>query len=855
MKIKNNGFTALLLLLLAFSTQSIVAQSGITNIYTETTTSVSGTSYTTSGAAGSPLAGNTYDYKYGANSGLTDNQISLLSLQTGSVGYRYEGIPVEIYFRRVNNPIFSGVRDLMFYFGNLSGNSLNLKATYVDEMSTAFTGNTNLLRGSDNLFANSGDGNGNNNNIERLDVVVSAGISLVSADGQGFAVMERGALNQHDAFVVGVITGIDGSGNPTSYSNLIRANSSNYGNVNVVPNQSSAVLRRDNNTGDLKVSTTLGGQGIGGVFFKFSDFGITDGQTVYGYSLTAADFPSSGTAADFVDFTNGTFFKTNTNSSSAGGIDMIALTGLVKVINISGNVFNDINGLTDNLVNGIPIDEAAGTPLFVNLVNSSGNIVQSTAVNPDGTYTFEGVPLGTLKVELSTIKGTVGNPAPARTLPSNWVHAGELAGDGASAASNDGQATITIGANNIENINFGIQQRPLAGTSTLAEQTNPGGTIFVSVPSTSFSGSDFDGGIVASIKIVSFPTGANTIDINGTTYTSATFPVGGITIPSNTSGEPTQPIQVDPVDGDVTVTLAYVTIDNAGFESELLGEVSLPFTQTVIIIDNFYPALGFGTLAFEDLWPGKGDYDFNDLVIDYQFHILNNTSNFVEKVTGTFIIKAFGASFENGFGFQLADAINAADLTVTGYELTESFVTLEANGTESGQSKPTIIVYDNAFAQMEHPGIGIGVNTTPDAPYVTPDTLVITINFKPNTYSFNDLDISNFNPFIIVNKNRSHEVHLPYYPPTDLVDATLFGQWEDDSNPTSNRYYVNAVNLPWAINIYESFDYPIEKQEILWAHLKFAEWAMSGGVQFPDWYKNLSGYRNETLIYQVPTNP
>jgi len=395
----------------------------------------------------------------------------------------------------------------------------------------------------------------------------------------------------------------------------------------------------------------------------------------------------------------------------------------------------------------------------------------------------------------------------------------------------------------------------LAGTSTLTEQTNPGGTIFVSVPSTSFSGSDFDGGNVSSIKIISFPTGANTIDINGTTYTSATFPVGGITIPANTSGEPTQPIQVDPVDGDVTVTLVYVTIDNAGFESELPGQVSLPFTQTVIIIDNFYPALGFGTLAFEDLWPGKGDYDFNDLVIDYQFHILNNTSNFVEKVTGTFIIKAFGASFENGFGFQLADAINAADLTVTGYELTESFVSLEANGTESGQSKPTIIVYDNAFAQMEHPGIGIGVNTTPDAPYVTPDTLVITINFKPNTYSFNDLDISNFNPFIIVNKNRNHEVHLPYYPPTDLVDATLFGQREDDSNPTSNRYYVNAANLPWAINIYESFDYPIEKQEILWAHLKFAEWAMSGGVQFPDWYKNLSGYRNETLIYQVPTNP
>jgi LruC domain-containing protein len=63
---------------------------------------------------------------------------------------------------------------------------------------------------------------------------------------------------------------------------------------------------------------------------------------------------------------------------------------------------------------------------------------------------------------------------------------------------------------------------------------------------------------------------------------------------------------------------------------------------------------------------------------------------------------------------------------------------------------------------------------------------------------------------------------------------------------------VTVENLPWAINIYESFDYPIEKQDILWVHLKFAEWAMSGGVQFPDWYKNLQGYRNNSLIYQVP---
>jgi len=316
---------------------------------------------------------------------------------------------------------------------------------------------------------------------------------------------------------------------------------------------------------------------------------------------------------------------------------------------------------------------------------------------------------------------------------------------------------------------------------------------------------------------------------------------------------------VNLVTGIVTFTPANNYVGVATIDYEVCDQNGLcdiaTITVTIIVgATNLYPALGPGTLAYEDLWPGKGDYDFNDLVLDYQFEIIINPSNFVEQVNATFTIRAFGASFENGFGFQLSDAINAADLTVTGFDLSEGFVTLDPNGTEANQSKPTIIVYENAFNLMPHPGSGIGVNTTPGSPYVQPVTIVIGIQFKPNTYSYNDLDIANFNPFLIVNKVRGHEVHLPDYPPTDLADVSLFGMWEDDSDPQTGKYYLTANNLPWAINIYESFDYPKEKQEIIWAHLKFAEWATSGGVLFPDWYKNLPGYRNNNLIYQRPNN-
>ncbi len=304
----------------------------------------------------------------------------------------------------------------------------------------------------------------------------------------------------------------------------------------------------------------------------------------------------------------------------------------------------------------------------------------------------------------------------------------------------------------------------------------------------------------------------------------------------------------------VTDFLGTVTINYEVCDDNSLCSIA---TITVSVIDgttNYYPAGGLGTLAYEDLWPGKGDYDFNDMVIDYQFEIVSNINNFVENVTASFTIKATGASYQNGFGFQFSSAVTASDLTVTGSSLKENIITLDGNGTESGQSLATIIVFDNVYQEMAHPGGAIGINTEESAPYVTPVTIVVNIVFASDTYTYNDLDISNFNPFIFVNLDRTVEVHLPDYPPTDLANTSLFGTENDDSNPSTGKYYKTENNLPWAIHIYESFDYPIEKQQVVWAYLKFAEWAENNGTTFQDWYKDLQGYRNSSLIYTVPSN-
>lgn len=268
--------------------------------------------------------------------------------------------------------------------------------------------------------------------------------------------------------------------------------------------------------------------------------------------------------------------------------------------------------------------------------------------------------------------------------------------------------------------------------------------------------------------------------------------------------------------------------------------------------NNYSPAAGFGSLAFEDLWPGKGDYDFNDLVLDYQFKIVTNASNKVADIQGDFVVCAIGAGFSNGFGFQLPNNnVQTADITVSGSQFTENYITISENGTEANQNKPTIIVFDNAKNILQAVS-GFGVNVTPDAPYVEPDTLTISLAFTPNIYTAEDVDIFNFNPFLIVDKTRGKEIHLPDYSPTNLADVSYFGTMNDDSDSNTGKYYKTVNNLPWAIKIPESYNYTNEKIEITSGHLKFYNWAASSGNDFSDWYKDNSGYRNDANIYTAP---
>ncbi len=250
--------------------------------------------------------------------------------------------------------------------------------------------------------------------------------------------------------------------------------------------------------------------------------------------------------------------------------------------------------------------------------------------------------------------------------------------------------------------------------------------------------------------------------------------------------------------------------------------------------ETFTPSeLGWGSIAFEDLWPGKGDYDFNDLVVNYRFtHMLNAQNQTVESIL-TFKIGAINASYQNGFGIELPfdESLIAS---VTGSQLTEgALISLNNKGLEEGQNNPVIIVFDNAF---EHGNYGECAQQ--------PDEEISILITYVNPVDPSSLGSAPYNPFIFIDGNRSNEVHLSDKAPTSKVNTSLFGTVQDDSNEETNRYYKTATNLPFAIHIIHNFRNPRERKAINLGYTKFVEWAESGGTVYTDWYKDNSGYRN-----------
>jgi len=229
---------------------------------------------------------------------------------------------------------------------------------------------------------------------------------------------------------------------------------------------------------------------------------------------------------------------------------------------------------------------------------------------------------------------------------------------------------------------------------------------------------------------------------------------------------------------------------------------------------------GTGTIAFEDLWPSNGDYDFNDMALNYKAIAVLNSDNLAVRLDFICNVKSNFAGFTNAVGIEIRGLSPSQIENISGAIYTENYININANGTEANQDRAVVILTDNADNLLSE------------------RTISIKFNEPINTIQ---LGAAPFNPFIIANKIREHEIHLPYQNPTSLGNSLIESS---GTNNDSDGNYISESGFPWAISIIHDFKVPKESIAINQAYNFFNDWANSGGNNHKDWYKDNPGNRN-----------
>lgn len=235
-----------------------------------------------------------------------------------------------------------------------------------------------------------------------------------------------------------------------------------------------------------------------------------------------------------------------------------------------------------------------------------------------------------------------------------------------------------------------------------------------------------------------------------------------------------------------------------------------------------------GVYAFEDEWPKAGDYDMNDVLVQYTYQKVFNIFNEILSESFTFItLYNKSTVFTNGLGFILSNEGNAQSIEYFIRKENEKDFTVASGADKFTRESNAIILTDN-------------VKTNPNAEYK--------VTFKYGDKNSNKKQETSIDAFIYRPSKEGNrlEVHCPMKKPTSKVDTSLFGQYEDCSKPNEGIYYVsNQENIyPFAFYLsnanandiaeLKNFD-KNEKKSISEIYPKFIDWAKYGTNA--DWYK------------------
>ena len=235
-----------------------------------------------------------------------------------------------------------------------------------------------------------------------------------------------------------------------------------------------------------------------------------------------------------------------------------------------------------------------------------------------------------------------------------------------------------------------------------------------------------------------------------------------------------------------------------------------------------------GIYAFEDLWPSKGDYDLNDVVVDCKHERSMSRQSQEED------FKIYQETF------YLTTYQNYVEL-VSGLAFTLLLEDQPSSIVMKKQAKNSFIL-----EEVQFPVENNVYYLTSDVSAELGTTYILELNYDQG------LAVSKTKvlPFIYRNEEggKTWEVHVPFEAPTGKMRMGYFKTDDDASDPATGKYFLRSVssgNFPFAFYLanarIDKFKETIlvrknESRSIDTFFEGYEEWAVTKGVQNKEWY-------------------
>lgn len=264
-------------------------------------------------------------------------------------------------------------------------------------------------------------------------------------------------------------------------------------------------------------------------------------------------------------------------------------------------------------------------------------------------------------------------------------------------------------------------------------------------------------------------------------------------------------------------------------------ELSNPEDETDFDVSStlFYPsATDYYTIAYEDLFPSKGDYDFNDLVIAYKILFHLNSSNKLVKISGESVILAKGASFDHDWNLKIDLPSSASGTFTCNIQFPPSDERTPLFQSKSITGSLNESIFSNTQNLYPHFNTFVGENFNKGARA----TFSLELD---STVPLTQVSNAPFDAYLFVHDTQ-FEIHRSEYQASP-----------ESYNVTQGKTsFLDENGFPFAMLLPTLWKFPYENRDLGEAYPDLIQYLLSGSTNYLDWYNNPNTEKVKSYLSQ-----